>query len=83
MIVEYDEKKNQRNLKKYHISIPELVTIFDNSFTIPKMDIPDKVHIKWECRYWAYGWTSTGWYVWIWYTYRKGKVRIIGGKKLK
>lgn len=82
--IEYDPKKNTKNIHKHHISIPELATIFDNPFSSSEMDIPDKKYSKHEKRFHAYGWTTSGWYVLIWYCYRGDKViRIIGGRKLK
>lgn len=84
MTIEYDEDKNQKNIKKHHISIPELATIFENMFIKPDMDIPDKKHSKVEQRFYAFGWTISGWYVKIWYTYRGNNIiRIIGGMKIK
>lgn len=65
MTLEYDEAKNQINLRKHHISIPELATNFNNPFIEPVMDIPDVEHSQREKRYHAYGWTSSGWYVMI------------------
>ena len=54
------------------------------SYYPPEKDIFDAKHSKKEKRYHAYGWTTTGWYVWIWYTYKgKDTIRIIGGKKMK
>lgn len=44
MILKYFEAKNQRNFAKHKIPIPELATIFDNSFTAPTMDVPDVIH---------------------------------------
>lgn len=85
MTLEYDERKNQKNLRKHHISIPELATIFDNPFTAPTMDVPDIMHSSTEQRYRAYGWTTSGFYVKIWY-WRISEfdiIRIIGGQKLK
>jgi uncharacterized DUF497 family protein len=82
--IEYDERKNQKNIWKHNISIPDLATIFENPFTSPVMDIPVVKHSQREKRYWAFGWTTTGWYVKIWYCYRgDGIIRIIGGRKLK
>lgn len=83
MTLEYDETKNQINLRKHKISIPELATIFNNPFIEPVMDIPDVEHSQRENRYHAYGWTSTGWYVMIWYCYMGEAIRIICGRKLK
>ena len=84
MTLEYDEAKNRKNLAKHHISIPELATIFDNPFTAPTMDVPDEMHSEHEARYHAYGWTSSGYYVKIWYCYRGADtIRIIGGMKVK
>lgn len=84
MIFDYDERKNQKNLSKHHISIPELETIFNNPFIEPVMDIPDVKHSQREKLFHAYGWISTGWYVMMWYCYRgEGVIRIIGGRKLK
>lgn len=40
--IQYDERKNQINLRKHNITIPELATIFEDSDTI--FDIPDEVH---------------------------------------
>ena len=82
MLIQYDERKNQINIRKHHISIPELATIFNNPSTI--LDIPDEPNSKYEPRYHAFGWTNTGWHVMIWYTYRgENVIRIIGGRKLK
>ena len=85
MTLEYDEAKNILNIRKHHISIPELATIFDNPFTAPTMDVPDEMHSDTrETRYHAYGWTSTGYFVKIWYCYRvEGVIRIIGSMKVK
>ena len=77
-----DGRKNQINIRKHHISIPELATVFDDSNVI--IDVPDEVHSAFEPRFLAYGWTSTGFYVLVWYTYRgEDVIRIIGGRKLK
>ena len=80
--ITYDPSKNKANIRKHHISIPELATIFDNPFTAPTMDVPDVMHSGREKRFHAYGWTTTGWHVMIWYCYRgEGVIRIIGGRK--
>ena len=73
---EYDEAKNQKNIRKHHISIPELATIFENPFIAPTMDVPDVMHSVTEKRYHAYGWTTTGWYVKIWYCYKIGRAHV-------
>lgn len=83
MLIQFDESKNQKNIRKHKISIPELATIFNNPFAPPSRDIPDRKHSTHEPRYHAYGWTTTGYYVKIWYTYRGDAIRIIGGRKLK
>ena len=66
MTLEYDEVKNQKNLRKAIISLiftDGLATIFDNPFTAPTMDVPDVMHRdNRETRYHAYGWTSSGFY---------------------
>ena len=78
--ITYDPKEEP--LRKHRISIPELATIFENPFSL--LDIPDEKHSRSENRFLAYGWTSTGWYMVVWYTYRgDGVIRIIGGRKLK
>ncbi len=82
MTLEYDEAKNQANIRKHHISIPELATIWSNP-SIDHFDRVVKKGKKSEVRYHAYGWTTTGWYVKIWYCYRGDSIRIIGGRKLK
>ena len=82
--IEYSTKKNRINLKKHHISIPELSTIFTNPFIEPILDVPDPKHSSFEPRYHAYGWTSSGFYVKVWYCYRgENTIRIIGGMKVK
>ena len=58
-------RKNEINLQKHKISIPELATVFSNLTTI--LDIPDKAHSCYEDRYYALGWISTGFYVLVWY----------------
>ena len=82
MTLQYDERKNVINLRKHHISILELATIFDDPNVI--MDEVDAKHSIYEDRFYAYGWTCNGNYVMIWYTYRgPDTIRIIGGRKLK
>ena len=82
MPLQYDERKNVINLRKHHISIPELATIFDDPNVI--MDVVDEKHSIYEDRFYAYGWTKHGDYVMLWYTYRgEDTIRIIGGRKLK
>lgn len=82
MTLQYDERKNVINLRKHHISIPELATIFDDPNVI--MDVVDEKHSIYEDRFYAYGWTKHGDYVMLWYTYRgEDTIRIIGGRKLK
>lgn len=84
MKTEYDKHKNQANIRKHKISIPELATIFDNRLCPPLMDIPDIVHsTESEPRYYAYRFTATGWNVKVWYTYRDDVIRIIGGRKIR
>ena len=82
MRLQYDDRKNQINIRKHGISIPELATIFDDPNVI--MDEVDEGHSEFEERYLAYGWTAKGCYVLVWYTYRgEDTIRIIGGRKLK
>ena len=82
MTLQYDERKNLINIRKHHISIPELATIFDDPNVI--IDVADEEHSQFEDRFLAYGWTSTGDYVMVWYTWRgEDTIRIIGGRKLK
>ncbi len=82
MKFEYDERKNQINLRKHKISIPELATIFNNPST--NVDIPDETHSQFEDRFYAHGWTASGFYALVWYTYRgEDTIRIIGGRKIK
>ena len=77
--LQYDERKNV--ISKHHISIPELATIFDDPNVI--LDVVDEKHSQFEERYYARGWTSLGFYVLVWYTYRgEDTIRIIGGRKL-
>ena len=81
-MIQYDDRKNQINIRKHGISLPDLATIFDDPNVI--MDVVDEVHSQFEDRFYAYGWTSTGFYVLVWYTYRgEDTIRIIGGRKLK
>ena len=81
-VIEYDLCKNQINLRKHGISIPEPATIFNNPTTV--LNIPDEVQSIYEDRFFAYGWTKHGDYVKIWYTYRgEDTIRIIGGRKVK
>ena len=82
-LIEYDTHKNAINIRKHKISIPELATIFSNPFAPPAMDIPDVKNSQREKRFWAFGCTTTGWKVKIWYTYRGNRIRFIGGRKLK
>ena len=44
MLLQYDEGKNQKNIRKHGISLPELATIFENPFIALTMDVPDVVH---------------------------------------
>lgn len=80
--IQYDPRKNRINIRKHHISIPELSTIFDNPYTIID-EVDEKNSTDEETRYHAYGVTSMGDYVKVWYCYRGDEIRIIGGRKIK
>lgn len=83
MTIEFDLRKNRTNIRKHKISIPELATIFDNPFITPTMDVPDVVHSQYEKRYHAFGWTTNGWYVIIWYTIQTLVPRTLTVKRNK
>ncbi len=76
-------QRTEKNILKHKISMSELATIFDNPFFVSTMNVPDVMQSQYEKKFHAFGWTTTGWDVIIWYTYRNHKFRIIGGRKLK
>lgn len=51
MTIQYDEGKNQKNIRKHEISLLELATIYENPFISPTMNVLDVVYSVREKRY--------------------------------
>ncbi|MFC1616798.1 BrnT family toxin [Candidatus Margulisiibacteriota bacterium] len=83
-IFEWHENKNQENIKKHNISFEEAQYAFSDQFRIIAKDLE---HSKSEARYFCFGKIDDE-IVTVRFTYRDGKIRIIGagywrkGKKI-
>lgn len=81
---EWDEKKNQANIKKHGVSFYQAQkAFFDKSRVVAE----DSAHSKEEQRYYCFGQVEDG-VMTVRFTYRGSKIRIIGagywraGKKI-
>ncbi len=79
MVIEWDEEKNKINLQKHGISFEEVKEAFNDPFLI---ELYDKEHstLK-EDRYICLGSIGNFVIVYVVFTDRKGKIRIISARK--
>ena len=71
---EWDENKNQSNIKKHGVSFNEATTAFNDS---NRLTLRDEGHSQLEDRYFCIGKTSKG-IITVRFVFRDGLIRIIG-----
>lgn len=75
---EWDDEKDQANLKKHKIGFDEATTVFTDPFSLT---IPDSVHSTSEQRYIDIGNSARGRVPVVVYTERGSNIRMIGCRK--
>jgi uncharacterized DUF497 family protein len=75
---EWDEEKAQANVHKHGVSFEEAKTVFNDPLA---MTISDPDHSCQEDRYIDLGLSVRGRILMVWYTERRGNIRIIGSRK--
>lgn len=76
IIFEWDSGNQTKSLKKHGITNREAEAVFFH----PKLVIPDQRHSKIESRFGMYGQTDAGKILFIAFTIRSGRVRIISAR---
>ena len=76
MMFEWDSGNQTKNLKKHGISSQEA----EETFFCPKLIIPDQRHSNAESRFGMYGQTNAGKILFIAFTIRNRRVRIISAR---
>lgn len=75
---EWDRNKSEANIRKHDVSFEEAKTVFNDPFALT---IEDPDHSTTEDRYIDIGISGNGNLLIVWYTERKGNIRIIGCRK--
>lgn len=78
MIFEWDEAKARANEEKHGVSFEEARTVFNDPFALA---VPDPVYGRREERWLELGISAAGRLLVVWYTERRGRIRIIGCRK--
>lgn len=74
---EWDEGNGDKNWRKHNVSYKECQEVFNN---IPLMLKFDELHSKTEKRFQALGKTNKGKRLFLAFTFRKNKVRVISAR---
>jgi uncharacterized DUF497 family protein len=75
---EWDGGKAEANVQKHGVSFQEAKTVFNDPLA---MTIADPDHSSQEDRYIDLGMSARGRILMVWYTERRGNIRIIGSRK--
>jgi uncharacterized protein len=78
LVFEWDEHKSQANETKHGVSFEEGKTIFNDPFAIA---VVDPAHSSEEERWIDIGLSASGRLLVVWYTERRGRIRIIGCRR--
>lgn len=76
---EWDENNIQKNLEKHNVTPVETEEIFFNK---PLLVAPDIEHSHSEVRYFALGVTDSGRYLFIAFTIRNRRIRVISSRDM-
>lgn len=77
-VFEWDEDNSRKNWEKHRVAIPECEDVFFNDPLIGT----DSHHSRVESRYFAYGETDRKRCLFIVFTLRKGKIRVISARDM-
>jgi len=76
---EWDEYNADKIRRKHKVQSGECEEVFFNE---PMLILPDETHSKSERRHWALGKTNDGRELFVVFTERKGKIRIISARDM-
>ena len=76
---EWDEGNRDKNLEKHQVSNGECEEVF---FNLPLLLQPDEAHSKTEVRYYVLGQTNAGRRLFIVFTIRNEKIRVISARDM-
>ena len=76
---DWDSGNRDKNWQKHGVTTSECEQVF---FNLPILFQPDPVHSKTEPRYFMLGQTDSGRYLFIAFTTRKEKIRIISARDM-
>ncbi|MBI3192998.1 MAG: BrnT family toxin [Ignavibacteriae bacterium] len=76
---EWDAGNQDKNMKKHHVSWLECEQVFFNQ---PVYTLPDEQHSKNEERNFILGYSDAGRLLFISYTIRKNKIRVISARDM-
>lgn len=75
--VEYDPQKAATNLKRHGVSFEEAITVFSDPLA---STLPDDQHSQDEARFVTVGESSVGRVLFVVYTERGSRIRLIGAR---
>lgn len=78
MVFEWDEAKARANQSKHGVSFGEARTVFNDPLSLT---VPDPAHDAPEERWLDLGMSAAGRLLVVWYTERRGRIRIIGCRR--
>jgi uncharacterized protein len=76
---DWDEGNIEKNWLKHHVAPRECEELF---FNLPLVIADDKEHSQTEQRHYALGQTDTGRHLFIAFTIRRGKIRVISARDM-
>jgi len=76
---DWDEGNRDKNWKKHQVSNSECEEVF---FNLPLMLQPDEAHSQSEARYYVLGQTSAGRRLFIVFTIREKRIRVISARDM-
>jgi uncharacterized DUF497 family protein len=76
---EWDESNRQKNWQKHQVSAAECEEVF---FNLPLLLKPDLAHSQGEPRYYVLGHTKAGRRLFIAFTVREDKIRVISARNM-
>ena len=76
---DWDEGNRNKNWQKHNVSASECEEVF---FNLPMLLEPDPDHSQMEPRYFVLGQTDSGRYLFIAFTMRSDKIRVISARDM-
>jgi uncharacterized protein len=76
--IEWDLAKERSNKTKHKVSFAEAATVFDDPLEVT---VDDPAHSVYENRFYTIGESSRGRLIVVFYTERRGKIRLISARR--